>query len=128
MLTSQLPAQVGGIYNILSESEHQVSMKLKLGEMWNKNGTYMEVCCLSLSPPICALSNPMRLHADPTPCLCSVFAVDGHPAACFHVIPATLNSGCPVHTAVCFLTPAAAAVAENRESASGIATTKSSSS
>jgi hypothetical protein len=32
-------AQVGGYYNLISEREHQVSMKLKLGEMWDHNGT-----------------------------------------------------------------------------------------
>lgn len=42
-----LPAQVGAFYNLISEREHQVSMKLKLGEMWDHNGTYMEVCSSS---------------------------------------------------------------------------------
>ena len=32
-------AQVGSYYNLISEREHQVSMKLKLGEMWDHNGT-----------------------------------------------------------------------------------------
>ncbi|EIE23708.1 hypothetical protein COCSUDRAFT_47405 [Coccomyxa subellipsoidea C-169] len=29
-------------YNIISERHHQVSTKLKLGELWDHNGTYME--------------------------------------------------------------------------------------
>ncbi|BDA44598.1 hypothetical protein COCOBI_06-0740 [Coccomyxa sp. Obi] len=34
--------QVGAYYNVISEKQHQMSMKLKLGQMWDHNGTYME--------------------------------------------------------------------------------------
>jgi hypothetical protein len=40
--TFEFTGEVGGYYNLISEREHQVSMKLKLGEMWDHNGTYME--------------------------------------------------------------------------------------
>lgn len=32
----------GQHYNIISELNHQVSMKLKLGQMWDHNGTYID--------------------------------------------------------------------------------------
>ncbi|CAK0783230.1 hypothetical protein CVIRNUC_006429 [Coccomyxa viridis] len=34
--------QPGKIYSLLSEKHHQVSTKLKVGVMWDHNGTYME--------------------------------------------------------------------------------------
>ncbi|CAL8463174.1 g2708 [Coccomyxa elongata] len=34
--------EVGAHYNVISELNHQVSMKLKLGQMWDHNGTYIE--------------------------------------------------------------------------------------
>lgn len=38
----EFQGEVGKFYDILSERFHLVSTKLKLGEMWNHNGTYME--------------------------------------------------------------------------------------
>ena len=40
---------VGKTYNLISSMHHQLSMKLKLAQMWNHNGTNMEVCP---SPPL----------------------------------------------------------------------------
>lgn len=33
---------VGEHYNIISELSHQVTMRLKLGQMWDHNGTYID--------------------------------------------------------------------------------------
>ena len=34
--------QPGHYYNVMSERNHQISTKLKVGIMWDHNGTYME--------------------------------------------------------------------------------------
>lgn len=35
--------EVGKTYNLISSKNHQLSAKLKLAQMWNHNGTNMEV-------------------------------------------------------------------------------------
>ncbi|BDA44602.1 hypothetical protein COCOBI_06-0780 [Coccomyxa sp. Obi] len=40
--TFEFLGEVGKYYDIISEEQHQVTMKLKLGQMWDHNGTYME--------------------------------------------------------------------------------------
>ncbi len=40
--TFEFIGEVGAYYNVISEKQHQVSMKLKLGQMWDHNGTYMD--------------------------------------------------------------------------------------
>ena len=43
---------MGGYYNVISEREHQVTMKLKEGVMWDHVGTYMEVRAYMSSAPL----------------------------------------------------------------------------
>ncbi|BDA46628.1 hypothetical protein COCOBI_09-0800 [Coccomyxa sp. Obi] len=40
--TFEFLGEIGAYYNVISEKQHQVSMKLKLGQMWDHNGTYMD--------------------------------------------------------------------------------------
>ncbi|EIE21380.1 hypothetical protein COCSUDRAFT_56599 [Coccomyxa subellipsoidea C-169] len=40
--TFEFMGEVGKFYDVISEKDHQMTMKLKLGQMWDHNGTYME--------------------------------------------------------------------------------------
>ena len=33
---------MGNYYNVISELNHQITMRLKLGKMWDHNGTYID--------------------------------------------------------------------------------------
>lgn len=38
----QFAGRVGNYYNVISELNHQITMRLKLGKMWDHNGTYID--------------------------------------------------------------------------------------
>ncbi len=69
---------VGKTYNLISSMNHQLSMKLKLAQMWNHNGTNMEVC----APPHnfrATLGNVMGCSGaefrHPISCKCGAFCL-----------------------------------------------------
>ncbi|KAK9908491.1 hypothetical protein WJX75_008624 [Coccomyxa subellipsoidea] len=40
--TFEFMGEVGKFYDVISEKDHQMTMRLKLGQMWDHNGTYMD--------------------------------------------------------------------------------------
>ena len=56
-ITVPCAGEVGGVYNVIQDSTHQVSMRLKLGVLSDHNGTYI-VRHPSPSLWSCTLGNP----------------------------------------------------------------------
>ena len=59
--------EVNKTYNLISSAHHQLSMKLKLAQMWNHNGTNMMVSsCLSICPLLMPAICFLRIARDTT--------------------------------------------------------------